>query len=444
MKAMFSSTGVTFRPPNKRKEMKVEYRQLHDIVSKALCAKLGPSMCTLSILLEKVVKVDLGESMALHPLKVLNSRSVLTYMKKNHTVVPTGESRKASGDTTSEKTFTAEGLQSLMNRPKKEAIEKMVKDKGLAKIEDEFMPWAETELVSKLLEWRMLVLYKMYEKELKKKHRALRLLAGLQLMVPESLVTGSSQDDILKITWTEGRIMSNQGTTTPDQEKEKQQPKEAEHMILAIEHRAHEEEQPAPEAEETARIEHQAQEHIEEISRIVENVDGAEADDSVEHEAHDEEEHQEEEHRAQKKECPAQADEQQAHERQAQEEPAQQEEQPDEHQAQAGSSPSSPKVKRVLESLDSKIDMVRDTQTYMKHESDISRRILSKKIDEVVANVNSSLKKLETRLVRQFIEHQLQIASDLDFMKMQLAELVNHFKRQVIPKRVKGKKRRLL
>ncbi|KZV25825.1 hypothetical protein F511_12232 [Dorcoceras hygrometricum] len=85
-------------------------------------------------------------------------------------------------------------------------------------------------------------------------------------------------------------------------------------------------------------------------------------------------------------------------------------------------------MKIVVETLDSKIDMVRDSQTYLKLESDISRRTLSKKIDQVAANVNSSQTALETSLVRQFTEHQLHIASDLDFVKIQLAELANHFK----------------
>ncbi|KZV31091.1 hypothetical protein F511_28268 [Dorcoceras hygrometricum] len=83
----------------------------------------------------------------------------------------------------------------------------------------------------------------------------------------------------------------------------------------------------------------------------------------------------------------------------------------------------------------------------MKNESEISRRNLSKKIDQVLANVNSSQTALETSLVRQFIEHQLQISSDLDFVKMQLAELVNHFKESSDAKKGEGpssKKRRLL
>ncbi|KZV22795.1 hypothetical protein F511_24842 [Dorcoceras hygrometricum] len=249
----------------------------------------------------------------------------------------------------------------------------------------EYDKWAhfriETELVSELLERRMLVLYKMYEMELKTKvdehranfdpdvhfanydhmcirfldrelkviimqHRALRLLAGLPLLVPESSVAGSTRDDILQITWTVGRITSKQGTTL-DQEAERQPAKEAEQRILAIEHQAHAEEQPAPKDEETVRIEQQAQEKIDEISHVVQNVEESEAEaetvNSQEHHAQDEE-HQAQatEHRAQDEELPTQADEQQAHEQHAQEEPAQQAEQEVERQAQAGSSHSSP------------------------------------------------------------------------------------------------------
>ncbi|KZV20962.1 myosin-6-like [Dorcoceras hygrometricum] len=113
--------------------MKVEYRLLHDIVAKALCAKAGsfdivtsekfdlmvaisaglkvlfqtlvamvhkPTKQSqgfavqLSVLLERLVKADLGESVKLHSLKVLNKRSVHTYMKKNLGVCPAGETSK--------------------------------------------------------------------------------------------------------------------------------------------------------------------------------------------------------------------------------------------------------------------------------------------------------------------------------------------------------------
>ncbi|KZV27624.1 hypothetical protein F511_24683 [Dorcoceras hygrometricum] len=53
----------------------------------------------LSILLEKLVKADLGESVALHPLRALNTKSVLTYLKKNQASVPTAtDGSKSSGD----------------------------------------------------------------------------------------------------------------------------------------------------------------------------------------------------------------------------------------------------------------------------------------------------------------------------------------------------------
>ncbi|KZV49302.1 hypothetical protein F511_23448 [Dorcoceras hygrometricum] len=147
MRMRFSGTDFPFRASNKKKEMKVEYRLLHEIVAKALCTKAGsfdvvtsekfdlmvaisaglkmnwgyflfqtlvamvytPNKQSqgfavqMSVLLEKLVKTDLGESVKLHPQKVLNNRSVPTYTKKNPAVVPDGESSKASGDTAGEK-----------------------------------------------------------------------------------------------------------------------------------------------------------------------------------------------------------------------------------------------------------------------------------------------------------------------------------------------------
>ncbi|KZV50749.1 hypothetical protein F511_30520 [Dorcoceras hygrometricum] len=48
----------------------------------------------LSILLKKLVKADLGESVTLHPLKVFNNKSVLTYMKKNQVAPQASEPKK--------------------------------------------------------------------------------------------------------------------------------------------------------------------------------------------------------------------------------------------------------------------------------------------------------------------------------------------------------------
>ncbi|KZV49103.1 acyl-activating enzyme 19 [Dorcoceras hygrometricum] len=52
----------------------------------------------LSILLEKLVKADLGESVDLSPMKVLKNKSVLTYLKKNQAAPQDGEVRKISKD----------------------------------------------------------------------------------------------------------------------------------------------------------------------------------------------------------------------------------------------------------------------------------------------------------------------------------------------------------
>ncbi|KZV54797.1 protein NETWORKED 2D [Dorcoceras hygrometricum] len=76
--------------------------------------------------------------------------------------------------------------------------------------------------------------------------------------------------------------------------------------------------------------------------------------------------------------------------------------------------------------------------TFMKHDSNIYKRSFYTKMDEVVANVISSQTALQTSLVHQFTEHQLQIASELDFVKIQLAELVNHLKDAGDAKRGKG------
>ncbi|KZV40233.1 hypothetical protein F511_38784 [Dorcoceras hygrometricum] len=98
MRLKFLGTDVPFRAPGKKKEMKM-YRLLLDIVAKALCAKPGSFDVTLvamvhtptkksqgfavqvSVLLQNLVKADLREIVKLHPQKVLNNKSVHTFMK---------------------------------------------------------------------------------------------------------------------------------------------------------------------------------------------------------------------------------------------------------------------------------------------------------------------------------------------------------------------------
>ncbi|KZV32141.1 hypothetical protein F511_10845 [Dorcoceras hygrometricum] len=73
----------------------------------------------MSVLLEKLVQADLGESIKLNPLNVLNNKSFHTYMKKNQVVVPDGDSSKKTGDTAG-----TEGGQSRMTKTLEKAVEK--------------------------------------------------------------------------------------------------------------------------------------------------------------------------------------------------------------------------------------------------------------------------------------------------------------------------------
>ncbi|KZV17053.1 hypothetical protein F511_12383 [Dorcoceras hygrometricum] len=144
MRSLFSGSDEPFRAPNKKKGMKMEFHLLHDIVAKTLCAKAGSfDMVTsekfdfmvaittglkvnwghilfqvllsmvnnskrqsqgfavqVSVLLEKLVKTDFGDSVKLHPQKVLINKSVQTYIKKN-LEKPTGETSKHTEDTAS-------------------------------------------------------------------------------------------------------------------------------------------------------------------------------------------------------------------------------------------------------------------------------------------------------------------------------------------------------
>ncbi|KZV42352.1 dnaJsubfamily B member 11-like [Dorcoceras hygrometricum] len=149
MKAVFSGTGVPFKPSNKKKDMKVEYRLVQDNMAKSLCAKADSFDVVTSEKFYMMVAISAGlkqaisgvrsaveysvgeagesrpwESVALHPLKVLNNKYVLTYMKKNQVVAQAGESSKASGDTDSENKFTTDDLQSQTKRLKKEMLDK--------------------------------------------------------------------------------------------------------------------------------------------------------------------------------------------------------------------------------------------------------------------------------------------------------------------------------
>ncbi|KZV15935.1 hypothetical protein F511_08726 [Dorcoceras hygrometricum] len=145
MRRRFSATDMPFKTSSKKREMLFEYRLLHDIVAKSLCAKVG-SFDTVTcekfefmvaidaglsvnwerilfqrlfsmvhnpkkqsqgytvpiiIVMETLVKADLGASIKLHSQKVLMSKSVQSYIKKNQHIIPEGETSKYTEDTAS-------------------------------------------------------------------------------------------------------------------------------------------------------------------------------------------------------------------------------------------------------------------------------------------------------------------------------------------------------
>ncbi|KZV29271.1 hypothetical protein F511_23556 [Dorcoceras hygrometricum] len=162
MRKMFSGSDVPFTAPNKKKEMKMEYRLLHYIVAKALCAKAGSfdmvtsenfdmmvaitarlkvnwaqvlfqvlvTMVTnpnrqsqgfvvqVSVFLERLVKADLGESVKLHPQSVLNNKSVHTYIKKNLNVVPAGTPKEPEKAAVEKPKKKNEGVGSMVTKQK--------------------------------------------------------------------------------------------------------------------------------------------------------------------------------------------------------------------------------------------------------------------------------------------------------------------------------------
>ncbi|KZV26599.1 hypothetical protein F511_24525 [Dorcoceras hygrometricum] len=100
MRMKFSGNDAPFRSPNKKKYMKMEYRLLHDIVAKALCAKAGYFTMITRDKFDLMVVIIAGLKLVkLHPQKVLNNKSVRKYIKKNLNAVPAGEYSKKTEDT---------------------------------------------------------------------------------------------------------------------------------------------------------------------------------------------------------------------------------------------------------------------------------------------------------------------------------------------------------
>ncbi|KZV32250.1 hypothetical protein F511_20369 [Dorcoceras hygrometricum] len=75
-----------------------------------------------------------------------------------------------------------------------------------------------------------------------------------------------------------------------------------------------------------------------------------------------------------------------------------------------------------LASLDSKLEDSLNNQTRLKHDFSIYKHSFYENMDTIASNI------LETNLVRQLAAQQYQFTNDLDFVKLQLVELVNHLK----------------
>ncbi|KZV51578.1 hypothetical protein F511_10531 [Dorcoceras hygrometricum] len=145
MQHRFSATEVPFKISGNTREMHFEYRLLHDIVAKSICAKAGSFYSVtcenfdfmtaisarisvnwgrilfqrllgmvqnskkqswgytvpISIMLTTLVQADLRESVKLHSKNVLKSRSVQAYIKQNQDIIPEGEPSTRGEDTAS-------------------------------------------------------------------------------------------------------------------------------------------------------------------------------------------------------------------------------------------------------------------------------------------------------------------------------------------------------
>ncbi|KZV34556.1 hypothetical protein F511_12621 [Dorcoceras hygrometricum] len=112
MQMKFLGTDVSFKAPKNKKEMNIEYRLLHDIISKALCAKASSFEVVTSEKFDLMLAIRVG-------IKVLNNKSVHIYLKKNLNVHPTSEASRISGATASEQHSTTDIIQKEADETKK-------------------------------------------------------------------------------------------------------------------------------------------------------------------------------------------------------------------------------------------------------------------------------------------------------------------------------------
>ncbi|KZV25804.1 kinesin-4-like [Dorcoceras hygrometricum] len=360
-KMRFFDTDVPFRAPNKNKEMKVENWLLHDIVAKELCAKDSSLdvvtsekfdlMVTISagssVLLAKLVQADLGESVKLHPLKVFNSKSVLTYMKKNMGVDPAGRSTRLLRS-------RRQWQRRLRRRRRKKEKIVLVKKQVVAgsqaaaeKSTSGTRSYGDSRPLSKLG------------------------AAKQSGATPKRKLVMDSSDSESTVSLPLVQITKKQRTRRTKPVKKPAADKT--------------ESNPSP---------------VPEISAEADDVSTAAAPEGiVETIELAGEQVVDKEHSTVVRLTSAQAAQQSMN-----------------YTGKSVYAPVASMDSKVV-SLDTKVDKLMDTQTFTKLDFGIYKRAFYEKMDAVVANVNSSQTTLETILVRQFTEHQLQIAKRFRFFQ---------------------------
>ncbi|KZV58030.1 hypothetical protein F511_20434 [Dorcoceras hygrometricum] len=114
MRQQFSGSDEPFKAPNKKKEMKIEFRLLHDIVAKALSTKAGSFDQVTTERLDIIIAITAGLkvnwaqilfqvllNMVKTPKRQSQGFAIQTYINRNSEIKPIGESSKKNEDTAS-------------------------------------------------------------------------------------------------------------------------------------------------------------------------------------------------------------------------------------------------------------------------------------------------------------------------------------------------------
>ncbi|KZV18755.1 hypothetical protein F511_13028 [Dorcoceras hygrometricum] len=483
----FSGTDVLFRAPNKKKKMKMEYRLLHDIVAKALCAKDGSFDMVTSGKFDLMVAISAG--LKTNPelerqdddastaadqdahVDCTNKTKIKAVTDEGAIVVRPGPEQPAQQSMTSTgksifapveireinwhflpKIYPSTKGKEILDafawlNPVEEHCLLVLKSawEDVSNRMSDYDKWVHfrtaTEQVSELLERRMLVLYKLYEMELQKRvdehnnsFNPAEPSVNYDYMCIRFLRRDDAHVNLPQITWTEARKMLITGATPAQQDNPK---------ILAIEFSTQSEQ-----AQTTAKQPAQQEGQVEEIVRIVEDVEEIEAMNSQEHQA------QGIEQKAQEEERQAQGSEHRLIENQIRKwsrgmsdglKPV--------HPIQVQMVYIIQKVRRITTKIKQKTlpKLARSESLFPNPQADTAREIVSLK-DTVSSlclqverinhdtyvtkhttlqfwrQLNNKIDGLETCLIRHFANSQQHLGDEIEFLKSQVAEMVDCLK----------------